>query len=440
MSLENLLKKIPYSVQWHDGMLLSSQHFQTFDHYHNSLCTLIGRCANSFDYGILKLKIDESALVSGTIIINEILGILDDGTILNYNSEYENYKLEYNISEHIKNINKTKIYLCVLKHTHGNNNFEQNLPRYFSILNEDIKDENTGENPINIPSKKPKFLLMSESELSDKFSYLPLIEITKKDNILSKTDFIPPYIKLTNECPLYELLSSIVKSSKQKIGYILSKKNLAKDNYIIDSALRILVAYSITIESLLNTQLISPFEIYKVTLEFAAQLLGFSVSNIVPILPSYNHLDSMNCFKKLEEHIDKSLNQIIEFSSAIPFILEENIFKLKLIKDWDSKKELIIGIKRSDKSTQDEFITWVNGAQIVSESMIDDIKQKRVLGANRNMVSSSDLGFENIQENLIVLKITTDSHYIKFGENLCIFNSSFTILPDEIVFFQKEST
>jgi len=439
MSLEDLFTKIPNNVQWHDGMLLSSHHLQTLDYYHSSLTNIMGMCCNYFYYGITKLELNETSISSGTIQINAIEGIMRDGTIINYNITNSDYKLELNISEEIQKNNKLKIYLCILKHQYGNNNFSETQPRYISTTNEDIKDENTGEIPINIPSKQPKFFLSSDFNELKKFSYIPIIEIEKNNNIITRTNFVPPCIYVLKESPIYNLIIDIIKNLKQKINYIITRRTSKKDNDILDIALRLLASYSMSIESILNTEYISPFELYKHILNFTSNLSSLYISNIVPILPTYEHNNIMLCFSNLNRYIDKSLTQIIGFSSAVPFILSDFIFSLKLLKDWEAKTNLIIAIKRSNNMTKDEFITWVNGIQIASESFTEEIKHKRILGANRNILYSSKIGWNNFFEDVITLKISTDSQYIKFGENLCISNSSFNKLPEEIVFFQEES-
>ena len=70
--------------------------------------------------------------------------------------------------------------------------------------------------------------------------------------------------------------------------------------------------------------------------------------------------------------------------------------------------------------TKDEFITWVNGIQIASESFTEEIKHKRILGASRTILDSSKIEWNNLHEDIITLKINSDSQYINFGENLCI--------------------
>lgn len=439
MSLKNLFTSIPNGVQWHEGMLLSSHHLQTLDYYHSSLTSVIGRCCNYFNYGITKLELNESSISSGIIQVNAVEGIMKDGTIINYNINNSTYKLELSISNEIQTNNKLKIFLCILKHQYGNNNFSGNHPRYFSTISEDIKDENTGKTPINIPSKQPLFFLSSNLEEIKNCVYIPIIEIQKNNNIINSTNFVPPYIYILRESTIYTLTSNIIKNLKEKIGYIITRKNPKKDNNILDIALRLLASYSMSIESILNTEYVTPFEVYKHLLNLTSNLLSLYISNIVPVLPIYKHDDIMQCFNNLNEYIEKSLTQIIEFSSAIPFILSNSTFSLKLLKDWETKLNLIIAIKRSNHMTKDEFITWVNGIQIASESFIEEIKHKRILGANRTILDSTKVEWNNVQDDIISIKINSDSQYIKFGENLCISNGSFNKVPEQIIFFQEES-
>lgn len=439
MDIKKIFNKIPDQVQWHEGMLLSSQHLQASDSFFCKYINLLSRSGNYFNYGILDLKIDDSELSSLHMKILNIQAIMQDGTIVKYNSDESETFLEKDLSKSFEKKNNVKIYLAVLRHEDGENNFTKGIARYSSEIVEDVKDENTGTNPIELTTKRVKIYLLEEEELNPKYVYFPIIELKKTNSGLQKTDYIPPTLFITNDSYLKEFCISILKIVKQRIGYIISKKKLIKDNKAIESALRSLITNSIPLDAILNVKYVTPFEIYKEFLHLAAALISFSVSNVVPLLMSYDHENLLIVFKSLEEHIVKSLNQIVEFSSAIPFSFVDGIFRLKLLHEWNDIGELLIGIRKSDTVKKDDFITWVNGAQITSESFLNELKQKRVLGASRVYKHDEDVGFENLEEDMLIIGIDARSSYVKFGEDLCIFNSSFNIVPEEVMFFKKES-
>lgn len=441
LDIDRIIKDFPNPIQWYEGMLLSTQHFQLSDAYNNYYVNLLSKISNGFNYGILKLKIDESALVNGDLIVDEVQCVMKDGSFINYSSDKSDYKIEKKLNK-LLNTDSSKVkklFLAVNRYDIGHNNFQNTTPRYKSLMRPNFYDENVGENPIDIPVKENIVYLFSESELSDKFSYIPIIEVKKSELGFEITDFEAPYCFINDSQKIKAMCKNIVKIVKQRIGYILSKKKFLENNAFIESALRILIQEVLPIDAMLNTQYVSIFEIYKYLLRLTSSMISFTYVNVVPLLVSYDHDNPVIVFKSLESSILSSLNQIVEFSAAIPFVYDDNMFKLRLLPEWSGVSEILIGVRKSTTVKKDDFLNWMNGMQISSESFLSEIKQKRVLGANRVYVDANHIGFENLSDDILVIAVDPKSHYIRFGEDICIFNSSFETGPEDVMFFKKES-
>lgn len=67
-------------VAWSEGLLLTPQHFQQQDRYHEERSAELYRAGRPFAYGFTRLVLDEDAIRNGRIAVVEAAGVLPDGT------------------------------------------------------------------------------------------------------------------------------------------------------------------------------------------------------------------------------------------------------------------------------------------------------------------------------------------------------------------------
>lgn len=75
-------RDIPEMIQWHEGMLLAPQHFQQQALRHDQFSLYHMAMAAPFHWGLVRLNIDEAALVSGVFRVLEMEAILPDGLVV----------------------------------------------------------------------------------------------------------------------------------------------------------------------------------------------------------------------------------------------------------------------------------------------------------------------------------------------------------------------
>src|SRR5438105_14027397 len=71
--------ELPEAIQWHEGMLLSPQHFQQLSLRQEELMAYHLTMVSPFHWAVTHLKHDPVLLVSGTYRITELEGIVPDG-------------------------------------------------------------------------------------------------------------------------------------------------------------------------------------------------------------------------------------------------------------------------------------------------------------------------------------------------------------------------
>ncbi len=73
-------------IEWHEGMLLSPQHFQQLSARLDSLVGWQTLAAAPFSWGIRRLAFDNGLLPTGLLRVLELEAILPDGTAVQYSA------------------------------------------------------------------------------------------------------------------------------------------------------------------------------------------------------------------------------------------------------------------------------------------------------------------------------------------------------------------
>ena len=71
-------------VVWSEGMLVSPQHMQQQDLYHERLLDERIAALSPYRWGVVSLEIDAGALGSGQLRVTRFLGVLPDGLYLSF--------------------------------------------------------------------------------------------------------------------------------------------------------------------------------------------------------------------------------------------------------------------------------------------------------------------------------------------------------------------
>lgn len=422
------------NVQWHEGMLLSPHHFQQMSNHIRKLF----RLAAPFNYGFFDFKMDTSALASGVIRLLQANGIFQDGLYFDFDA-LKDPPVEKNLSEFFQvNTSAVKIHLAVRAYKMGENSVTGSNSRYYSEEIVNVTDENSGENPINIPIVKPKLRLLLEDELDARYISFPIVEVQKSvDGAIQMTNFLPPFITVNEYCKIVEMCRDISHRIREKVSYFSDRKNnfSQESTDVALSNLRLLIKALLPMEAMIHINNIRPFDLYKCVVQTAADVIATNPSQLIPRLPPYQHEDLYNTFYNLLEHVSKVLDTLKQKYTVVHFEKEGPLFKLKMQKEWLEKGQITIGIQKAFSSSDSDVLNWISSAQIASESMLQLIKDRRIVGAERQV---EERGAYITQPNgMTLVSVKNNQSYIKPAEKLCIVNYSYPIVPDSVVIYAE---
>jgi type VI secretion system protein ImpJ len=423
--------KIQDSVQWYEGQLLYPHHYQQmrYEIQQLSLCYL--SICSPWYWGVRLLEIDEALLPSGMIRINKILAVFPDGSVLEKTNE-NSLPLEMDISplkEELKDKEIT-IYLAVVKRQPDNANTAGDFPRYTSIESLPIVDENTGESPINISKLSLRAFLIPEDKLSARLSAFPLLKVTLQDGSFLKTNFIPPTTIFNKDTLVGEYLKTLITKVRRHIAYLsvrlqsLKTRDLSSVLDYYSNVYNILTSRILALEAVYEIETTHPYDIYKELNICAGSYCALNQSKAPPVFPPYNHNDLKATFEPVMNFINEIIESVKSASISIIFDQEDRVFHQEIKEAYLTSDTLIIGIHLGTKMSPAAGASWIKGAVIACDFSIKDIKEKRILGAERELVEQiPEMGLMAVH-NQIFVKVTLNPSFIKAGASLKIFNPS----------------
>ncbi|MDD2390582.1 MAG: type VI secretion system baseplate subunit TssK [Desulfobacterales bacterium] len=439
---------LPGAIQWHEGMLLSPQHFQQLSIRQEELLYYHLMAAAPFHWGVRRLKIDQVLLADGIFRVLELEAVMPDGLIVCHLPEDENC-LEVDLKPYAEQIKQRalRVHLAVPAKKIGQTAVKGSLARYDSIEGKPVTDENTGESELSIPRLKPKISLLATETPHQKYTAFPLAQVAYRNETFSLTHFIPPCLTVSRSSAAGEICSAIARRLREKAIFLSERSDASalsgKGAMILETKLFIhcLVSGLPCFEALLNTDSAHPYVLYLSLCTLAGNLAALGSGQIPPVLKAYQHHDIRSNFEQVRDFINQMISEgILESHTAIAFNFENGIFDLSLKPAWMSSS-LVIGFKAGPGMTEKDLAGWVEQSMIGSETRIETMKEMRILGAARKKFDSDERLVP--AKGVVLYSVTADPDFIEPDKTLRILNASDPAgrqKPTEIMLYVKNPT
>jgi type VI secretion system protein ImpJ len=437
MSKRNLT--IIPTIHWHEGMMLTPQHFQQmefrqYQHLSHQLHLL-----SNHHWGVNILQIDPISINEGLVRILEIEAVMPDGLIVNYRSDMTTVPpLEIDISSFKPNSASEEIciFLSMPERTGDRSPITGDLPRYVSIDGDPVKDENLPDNVVQIPRLFPHLILSVGTKPPAMCQGFPLLKLIFDETYI-QTTFIPPCFYITHDTDLWKECAELAQHIREKAMYLSGRwQNQIGTPLMAETEimLRPLVAALPSLEAVLNELTINPYLLFQKICDVAGHLATLRLNQLPPILKRYDHNDIQESFALVLELIHEYLGSIEQSYSVVSFHQRERLFYLKFHKNYLSKT-FLVGLRVTKGMTESQMEEWLMEAVICSDFAVELVRNHRITGAKRVVLSEADRSDLMPGRGMVVAEITYDSEYIAPEQNLNIFNPSDTAdrRPNEVV-------
>ncbi|MCX7338483.1 MAG: type VI secretion system baseplate subunit TssK [Alphaproteobacteria bacterium] len=426
MSIKELLPITP-QIQWHEGMMLSPQHFQQSDLRNYQILTHQFKLTSNCHWGIKSVKFDPIVLPDGLVRILDLEAVMPDALIIHYSANMtEIPPLEIDLRPYKPSTpnEELTIYLAMPERLSDSSPIIGEFPRFHSTEGYDVDDENTIDNRIKIPRLLPKLSLHVGNTPPSRCWAFPLLKVSFVDESFAKSSYTPPCFFLEKKDPLWQACGDIAQKIREKASSLCEKwQNQIGTPMLQETSalLRPLVMALPGFEMIVHGTAVHPYVIYQELCDVVGYLAPLRLSQIPPVLPVYQHNDLNACFYPVINIIMQYLNSI-ELSFAIfPFSQKERLFYVRLHKNYMTDK-LYVGIRAPKGMTESELADWMRDAVIASDFAVEKARTQRITGAARTMLEGETLYELMPSRGIIIFEIKNDPDFIQPDQNVNIFN------------------
>jgi type VI secretion system protein ImpJ len=442
MPLMTDARSIPDAVQWHEGMLLSPQHFQQADLRAHALQCYMMLAAAPFGWGVRRLQIDEAALVAGKFAVTDLEAIMPDGLLVLHSNDPAPSapKLELDLLPLLADVNARRIAVHVTVAVQSSlalRTGEQQ--RFRQVHGAEVVDENTGDNAIPIPRLVPRLTLQwTDGPLRPpppRFVSLPLVVLESDGQRFNIVDYEPPRFRVEHDMPLAKLAGKVAAALSGKAsdwGLRLSAA-LAEGqaNTVGDSqaTLRNIVRGLPHLEALLKIEVAHPFDVYLSLCGIAGDLAVVTGQLTLPVFGAYAHADPLAAFETVKTFINDALDKLrtphtsVAFDHPVPGrfeLLLQPEYPLPARHTVDPHGALVIGARIGPGEDAAFVRAWFDAAVIGSASRIETMLNNAVIGARRDAIVNEPTLDLIPPPNMLLFRVAADPAFIAVGETLLI--------------------
>lgn len=421
------LKQIPDVISWHEGMLLTPEHFQELTFRQEDL-SQYHAASRPFNWGVSRLTVDETQLMQGRFTLLDLEAIMPDGLPIWVDSRgLSQPALDLESLEASFRQQPFLIYLAAVAHE-GSARSERDL-RYTSVSDGEesqgsSNDEEQGGESV-IPRLRPRFhLIASHTPLSEKYVSMPIARIGFRNNVWAlMDDYVYPLQQVSEDSLVGRQCTAVLRRVRELAMMMqdqwrnLSAQERLESQGIQPLAVRSLVAGLPVSEALLSTQATHPFQLYLAFCMLAGHISSIASEPVPPVFPAYRHSDLMASFAEVHRYIDQVLNECDSHEYlGVPFVYQDGVFSLHFAPEWKGK-HLVLAL-RAQKENEATLAAWCESALIGSRNLQESMRDRRILGANRTRTMSERGLFSGA--GTVLFHLEEDNAYILPEEPLDI--------------------
>jgi type VI secretion system protein ImpJ len=388
------------AVQWHEGMLLSPQHFQQATLRSEQLLAYHLLAALPFHWGIRRVVVDVRVLIDGIFRIDAVEAILPDALVV-VEPFPGNPPLQLDLTalDHDFAATPGTVHLCVAARS-STIAGAAGVPRFRAVESPPVCDENTGDGEIAIPRLRPvAHLFVTDAPTlppPNLYVSIPVARIALRDDGYTLEPYVPPTLTVDRNSPLFALAGDVARRLREKamaLSERLQGPSAAADPSISGEGwtlVRALVQSLPKLEGLLASDAVHPFLLYLALCDAAGSLACLDAQPCPAQFPPYLHNDPLQAFRSIAQFIEQAVARLHEPYRTVPFAFVEDRFELDLRAEWLRQGELIIGLRARAGQALAAVAEWLNDAWIGSGSRMRAIRERRILGAARRPIERVD--------------------------------------------------
>lgn len=447
MGSDRLDRNIVPQIQWHDGMALLPQHFQQMELRWSQVLAHHIHLASTNHWGVQGLVFDEVTLPDGLLRLLEAELVMPDGLIFHYSAREGNAPpAEVDLSAHkpLSSREEISIQIALPARLEGISPLRAASPRFRPLEGVTATDDNTDDNPVEIPRLVPCFQLTVGQHLPPHHVGFPLAKIYFVDGAFKRGDYTPPCFFIEETSHLWTKCRTTTRLVREK-ALALSEKwqNQMGTSLLRETAemLKPLVTVLPPLEALIGSQHVGPFELYQTFLDAAGVIAQLDLANVPPRFQRYDHNDIDACLLPVLAYIEQSLERLSTEYAIFPFKKNDKFFSFKLNPSYfAATKELFVGLRAKPGIQAQHIEMWMKDAVIASDEALQKVQTKRITGAPRQLVEGDKLYEMSPPRDVTLFVVELDPQFVFANQYLHIFNPSDTDYdrPADVILYVRK--
>lgn len=298
-------------VVWAEGMLMSAQHFQQQDGYHEALLDARVAALVPHAWGVAELTLDARALEAGQVLVHSFSGVFPGGAAVNVTSEaLLARRLDNQLAAPRERLD---VYLVLPLERLGAANYgraetERAAARYW-VETCSVFDGVAPEREERVDFARPNAQLRFGDEPRDDVESIKIAELVRDASGKASlaTSYTPPALRLAAAPALrsgIERVLSACLTKRRAISEALRHRDAVSVEFAADEVTRYLALSALGgaipgLKHMLEQPQTSAYQAYLALSQFVGQLCAFSTDEDPSALPGYQHIDLRATFEPL---------------------------------------------------------------------------------------------------------------------------------------------
>lgn len=317
--------KTPLRVVWSEGLLMSPQHLQQQDLYHENLVSSRLDALEPVNWGVVKVEVDRRALESGQVRLQELVAVLPDGLVINAGSGDAELPASRPVEGHFPHTQDVlEVYLCVPRERDGVANYAEEAGgrTRFVMANKQVPDLTGEGQSLELAFGQRNLSILFGSEARDDFVALKVAELCRdaSGNLAINEPFIPPSLRI--EASPFILagmrrLLRLMSTRRRALSEAQRERGDATVEYNARDITRFLLlnainAYLPTLNHFIDMPEVPPRTLYVWLITLGGNLATFSADFDPANFPKFNYNDLRSTFEPLFARITGLLQATVK--------------------------------------------------------------------------------------------------------------------------------
>ena len=378
-------------VQWHEGMLLSPQHFQQEAGRIDALLATQHLRTAPNAWGISSLRIAESALASEQFEIESLEAVLPDGTPVTWPNGLSR-PLSLNLKPFAASLENGPLAIYLILSQRRGLTIGERLGRFEPLIVDPVEDEVSSAESQDVPRLAYSLQLSAGERPPSSLVSFQIATLESEGGLIRQGSFIAPLLRIDAAPTLLKRIAALGALIRSRAHFLARLANAqtdparAQDRLLHQQRLSCLVRGLPLLEQLAQSPDADPIHAFRTLCTLIAPLSELRPAQLPEPPPRYEHSNPGAAFDTLLSHLEDAVSEISQDYREVRFEATAEGFRLSLRPEW-LQGRLVIGVQGSVLETA---VDWMETALIGTENLLPDLRARRVLGLRRHRIAAAE--------------------------------------------------